>query len=200
MSIAVTKTKIVDYVEPVSIPSYSTKKKPSKVSQSSIVLASKYVDRYVYKYGKLPNSVKISGYKFSIPEYLYLVSKTIQYKQKKNTSAITVKYNLKDLQNIRGTSIYGTISFSKLYTGVKEVIKYMDYYKVAPNYIDTSVGSMQYQTIVFVFTKILARDDLPQRINMTIDTPNTITKSTPMYVRSGTKNPLNNRYTGGKLS
>lgn len=200
LSIVVTKTNIVDYVKPVSTSSYTTKKKPTKLSQSSIVLASKYVDRYVYTNGKLPNSVKISGYRFSMPEYLYLVSKTIQYKLNKNTSSITVKYNLKDPQNIRGTSIYGTISINKMYSGVKEVISYMNYYKVAPNLIKTSVGSMQYQTIVFVFTKILSRDQLPQTITLSITTPNSLTKSTPKYVRAGTKNPLNNRYTGGSLS
>lgn len=200
LSIVVTKNKIVDYVKPVSIPTYTSKKKPSKLSQSSIILASKYVDSYVYKYGKLPNSVKISGYRFSMPEYLYLVSKTIQYKRNKNISAITVKYNLKDPQNIRGTSIYGTISFNKLYLGVKEVISYMDYYKVAPNYINTNIGSMQYQNIVFIFTKILANDELPLMINLSIDTPNTLTKATPKYVRSGTKNPFNSKYTGGSLA
>ncbi|MBZ9571012.1 transglutaminase-like domain-containing protein [Methanobrevibacter sp. TMH8] len=200
LSIVVTSNKVVDYVKPASASRHSTKIKPTKLSQNSITLAASYLNRYVYVHGKLPKFVKISGYKFSIPEFLYLISKTIQYKKNKKNSNIPVKYNLKDPQNIRGTSIYGNISFSKFYKSVLEVIDYMNYYKVAPNYIDTSIGSMQYQTIVFIFSKVLARNEFPTKIDISIKCPNTITKSTPKYVRPGTKNPLNSRYTGGSLA
>ena len=200
LSIVVTSDNVSEYVAPISVSKYTTKKKPKKLSQSSIILASKSVERYVYVHKKLPNSVKISGYKFSMPEYLYLISKTIQSKYKKSNSAIAIKYDLKDPQHIRGSAIYGNISYKQFYDDVKEVISYMNYYKVAPNYIDTNVGMMEYQNIVFVFTKVLARGELPNTISLDISTPNTITANTPKYVRPGTKNPLNNKYNGGSLT
>ena len=135
-----------------------------------------------------------------MPEYLYLISKTIQHKHKKNNSAITVRYNFKDPQNIRGSAIHGNMSYREFYNSVIQVIRYMNYYKVAPNYIDTNVGMMQYQTIIFVFTKALAREQLPQTIFLDIANPNTISRSTPKYVRPGTKNLLNNRHNGGSLA
>jgi transglutaminase-like putative cysteine protease len=154
----------------------------------------------VGKYGKLPNYVKISGYKFSMPEYLYLVSKTIQYKTKNNKSSIAVKYSVSDPQHIRGSSIYGNISFKTFYSYVKEVISYINYYNVAPNYVDTSIGSIQYQTLVFVFSKVLARNEFPSKISLKIASANPITKVAPKYTRPGTKNVLNSKYKGGSLS
>jgi len=200
LSIVVKNNNVSDYVKPVIVPNITNKQKPAMLSQSSIILASNYVDRYVYVHKKLPNSVKISGYTFSMPEYLYLISKTIKYKYKNNNSDIKIKYNLKDPQNIRGTKIYGNISYSEFYDNINEVISYMDYYNVAPNYIDTKTGMMQYQTIIFVFTKVLNRGELPQTIYLDIATPNTITQATPKYVRPGTKNPLNSKYKGGSLA
>lgn len=182
----------------VSVSSYNTNKKPSKLSQSSIVEASKYVDSYVNKYKKLPNFVKISGYKFSMPEYLYLVSKTIQSKYKNNKSSIVVKYDVKDPQHIRGTGVYGNISLKKFYMYVKEVISYINYYKVAPNFVNTSIGSIQYQTLIFVFSKVLAKNQLPTTLYLNIASSNPLTKVTPKYTRSGTKNLLNSKYNGGK--
>jgi len=200
LSIVVKNNNVSDYVKPVPLPSYTTNNKPTKLSQSSIILASNYVERYVYVNKKLPNSVKISGYAFSMPEYLYLISKTIQYKYKNNTSDIVVKYNLKDPQNIRGRKVYGNISYNEFYNNVNKVISYMNYYKVAPNYINTKGGMMQYQTIIFIFTKVLNREELPETIYLDISTPNTITNAIPKYIRPGTKNPLNNKYAGGSLA
>lgn len=197
--INITNNAVSDYVAPVSISNYTTKNKPTQLSQSNIIIASKYVERYVYVHKKLPNYVKISGYKFSMPEYLYLISKTIQYKSKKNNSDIIVKYDFKDPQNIRGSRIYGNMSFNEFYQNVIEVIKYMNYYKVAPNYINTSTGSIQYQNIILIFTKFLNKEEFPQTVFLDISSPNPITKVVPKYVRPGTKNPLNSKYKGGSL-
>jgi hypothetical protein len=76
----------------------------------------------------------------------------------------------------------------------------MNYYKVAPNFISTKTGSMQYQTIIFVFTKVLNRNESPDTIFLDISNPNSITKTIPKYVRPGTKNPRNSKYTGGSLA
>jgi transglutaminase-like putative cysteine protease len=152
----------------------------------------------VYVHKKLPNSVKIAGYKFSMPEYLYLVSKTIQYKYKNDKSSIVVKYGIKDPQNIRGTSIYGNISLKTLHAHVKEVINYINYYKVAPNFISTNIGSIQYQTLIFVFSKLGAKNQLPTTISLNIASSNSLTETTPKYTRSGMKNILNSKYKGAK--
>lgn len=131
LTIEITKNKIISSGNTsVSISTHITKKKPSKLSQYSIIEASRYVDSYVNKYGKLPNFVKISNYKFSIPEYFYLASKTIQYKYENNKSSIEVKYGVKDPQNIRGTNINGNISIKKFYYYVKEIISYINYLRL----------------------------------------------------------------------
>ena len=54
--------------------------RPSKLSQSDIINAAHYVDEFFSRHEKLPNYVTISDYKYSIPELMYLLAKTIEYK------------------------------------------------------------------------------------------------------------------------
>ena len=89
--------------------SIKTPKKPSKVSQSSVIAASKKVKAYADKYNKLPNYVTISKYKFSMPEFFYLMSKTISYKNSKIKYNVVVKYNIKNPSKASGKWVRGNI-------------------------------------------------------------------------------------------
>ena len=198
LTLEINKNKVITFSEYIKISPNLRKSKPNELSQNSIIRASKYVNWYIYKYGKLPNSVKIAKYRYSIPEFLYLISKTIQYKMLNSNKTVKPKYNLKDPQNIRGGDVIGSFSRKKYYSYVKNVLRYMNYYKVAPNLISTSGGLMQYQTIIFVFSKIVAEKMLPRTVDLDISNQNSLNKKIPKYVRPGTKNILNSKYNGGR--
>ncbi|WP_225370214.1 pseudomurein-binding repeat-containing protein [Methanobrevibacter arboriphilus] len=100
--------------------------KPTTLSQSSILLASNSIYKYINKYGKLPNYVTISGYKYSMSEFMYILSKTITYKYNKITSSIKVKYDVKNPSKASGNSIKGTISSKTYYSYAKNIVAFIE--------------------------------------------------------------------------
>ncbi len=167
--------------------SIKTATKPSKVSQSSVIAASKNLKAYADKYKKLPNYVTIKGYKFSMPEFYYLMSKTISYKNSKIKSSIIVKYNLKNPSKASGTWVRGNI-YSYYYSiYANKIIKYMDRYKKAPNYLTSAGGNkIQYQTNIYLFAKALSKTGtkLPYYVTIDIKSANPINSYLPYYNRN----------------
>jgi len=161
--------------------------KPTKVSQSNVIAAAKNLKTYTEQNKKLPNYVTVSGYKFSIPEFYYLMSKTISNKNKKSTAAITVKYNVKNPSKASGTWVRGNIYsyYSSIYAN--KIIKYIDKNKKAPNFVKTAGGSkLQYQSNVYLFAKVLSATGtkLPYYVTHDIKAANPINKYLPNYNRN----------------
>ncbi|MBZ9570808.1 hypothetical protein KQY27_04505 [Methanobrevibacter sp. TMH8] len=169
-------------------------KPPKTISQSSILVAAKYVKTYAEKYGKLPNYVKISNYNYSMPEFMYLMSKTINNKYKGITSSITVKYTIKNPTSPVGNSIKKSITKKTYNSLATSISKYISTYNKAPNYVSTSFGKMKYQTIIYGFSKILTYSysykRLPSYLSLNIKSTNSINKYLPKY--NSSSNPSNN--------
>lgn len=161
-------------------------KKPAKVSQTNVIKGAKSLQSYATKNKKLPNYVTVAGYKFSIPEFYYLMSKTISNKNKKINSAIVVKYNIKNPSKASGTWVKGKI-YSYYYSiYANKIIKYMNTYKKVPNYLKTAGGSrLQYQSNVYLFGKALsgASKKLPYYVTFNVKAVNPINKYLPSYNR-----------------
>lgn len=183
--------------------------KPSSISQSSILAVSSSINSYVSKYGKLPNSIKISGYEFSIPEYLYLASKTIQYKYKNSDSQIKVKYNVKNPKKPSGTNIKKKISSSAYYKYATKIANYISKYSTAPNYLTSGSNKLQYQTLVYIFAKLLTWSNnngnkLPSALSINLKKTSKINKYMPKYAvatktKKVTSKKLNSNYNGESL-
>ncbi|MDR3063813.1 MAG: hypothetical protein LBU40_06740, partial [Methanobrevibacter sp.] len=124
------------------------------LSQNQILIASKAVNSYINKYKKLPNYVTISESKFSMPEYLNLLSMIIYNKYNKKTSAIAIKYNIKNPTKASGVNIKGKLTKAQYYSYSKNIITYIKKYNKSPNYISTKLGKMQYQTGIYALNKV----------------------------------------------
>ena len=165
---------------------------PTKLSQSQILAASKTLNSYIVKNKKLPTYVTIAGYKFSMQEYMYLLSKTIDAKYKKKTSQITIKYNIRNPTKASGVTIKGKFSKAQYYSYAKSFINYVNKYNTIPNHISTKLGNMQYQTALFVFNKIIYysatnKGALPSTVSVSIAKTHTLNKNLPTYERSQAK-------------
>lgn len=165
---------------------------PEKLSQSQILTASKTVNSYINKYKKLPNYVTISGYKFSMQEYLYMLSKTIYYKYNKKTTQINIKYNIKNPTSPNGVTIKGKLTKAQYYSYAKTLINYVDKNKKIPNYISTKLGKMQYQTVIYTFNKIIYysathKGVLSSTASLSIAKTHTLNKNLPNYEKSQVK-------------
>ncbi|MGL4669184.1 MAG: pseudomurein-binding repeat-containing protein [Methanobacteriaceae archaeon] len=162
---------------------------PTELTQKQILITSKTVNSYINKYKKLPNYVTISGYKYSMPEYLYLLSMTISNKYNKKSSSITIKYNIKDPTKPTGNSIKGKISKLQYYTYSKNMVNYIQKYNKIPNYLTTKLGKMQYQTVIYSINKLIYYSEthngnLPSTLSLNIAKTHTINKNIPKYNKS----------------
>lgn len=161
---------------------------PKTLTQNQILAASKTVNSYLKKYGKLPNYVTIGGYKFSMNEYAYMLSKTIYYKYNKKTTKITIKYDINNPSKPAGVNIYGKLTKAQYYTYSKNLFAYMDKYKKAPNYSTTKLGKIQYQTAVYALNKVVYyaathKGTLPSTLSLNVKKTNKINKNLPKYTR-----------------
>lgn len=168
---------------------------PKFVYQSSILAASKNLKKYATKNNKLPDSVIIGDYKYSIPEFTYMTSKTIQYKNNKFNSPVTVKYNVKNPIKPSGTTIKAKISSKLYFTYAIKTLKYMNKYNQAPNYINAGKNvKIPYQTGVLMFASVLTsvydKKKLPTSISLSVSKFHKINQYVPNYVRSSNKNAI----------
>ncbi|MCC7562051.1 MAG: transglutaminase-like domain-containing protein [Methanobrevibacter arboriphilus] len=192
--------------------------RPSKLTQSQILNAASSVYKYIKKYKKLPNYVTIAGYKFSMPEFLYLISVTTYYKHDGKNSQVTVKYGISNPSKPTGVTIKGKLVKSQYYTYSKNLIKFMKKYNKAPNYLSTKLGKMQYQTVIYQFSKLLNwsnshNSKFPKYLSLNIGKKNSINKYIPKYSRASSSSPttdsskekvpssiLNSKYNGESLT
>ncbi|MCL2157083.1 MAG: hypothetical protein FWH54_03570 [Methanobrevibacter sp.] len=161
---------------------------PKTLSQSSIISAANSVKNFANKNKKLPDSVTISGYKFSMPEFDYLLSKTIAKRYKKSKSDLTVKYNIKNPSKPSGTNIKTRIFSKNYYDFAVRNYKFMDKNNQAPNYISHTKGSkIQYQSSIFLFSSVLSylnsKKKLPSYVDVNIKKSQGINKYIPNYLR-----------------
>lgn len=181
--------------------------KPAKLSQNNILAASTTVNSYVAKNGKLPNYITISGYKYSMPEFLYLLSKTIQSKYKKNNADIAIKYSIKDPATPTGANIKGRIYAKDYYNNAVNIANFIVNNNRAPSYANTKLGKMQYQTTIYAFVKILAwskanKNALPSYVSLDIKKTHSVNKYLPKYSSDTTTsgNTSNNNSTSNSLT
>ena len=166
--------------------------KPTELSQDAISDASVSVDKYVSKHGNLPRSVTISDYNFSMPEFMYLLAKTVEYKYEGRDSKIIVKYNVNNPTNPSGDNINGKISAADCQDYSTRVANFISNEGRAPNYVGTPLGNIQYQQTIYSFIKILEEtqdNNAPKSISFNFNKNNKINKYMPKYTRPGVSRP-----------
>ena len=163
--------------------------KPIRLSQKQILTASNSVYKYAIKHKVLPNFVTIGGYKFSMPEFMYLLSKTINSKYKKIAGSITVKYDVKNPSKPSGNNIRAKISSKNFNKYANNVAKYIEKHNQVPNFVTTSWGKMQYQAAIYEFSRLLRwshlhKSDLPKSLSVRVSKSHKMNKVIPRHTNS----------------
>lgn len=141
------------------------------------------VRNFIEENGVCPNYViyisegGVSNY-LTMPDYLFLICKAIVMTYEGNNSNI-MHYDFHSA-NINpsspfGDSINGRIYAEDFYVYAKNVVNwYTENGLRAPNYVSTDLGKMQYQTAIYMFSRI------GQYIYLNGDMPNYVTVSVPI--------------------
>lgn len=162
-------------------------------TSSQINTASSNVKKFVEKNKRLPNYVTIKNSKVTMPQFLKLITvNTVNLNNKKSKSVTisTVKNpSTTSSENVKT----GTLSKSKYVTVAKQVNQYITKYKKAPSSLNTSLGKMNFQNMVYTFSKVLAFQSTHKRL------PNTVSvKPWKVLSKKVTSEGLSN--TPGKVS
>ncbi|KZX15438.1 pseudomurein-binding repeat protein [Methanobrevibacter cuticularis] len=160
--------------------------KPKKISQSQVLSASKNLKIYIEKNKKLPDYVSIGNYKYSMEEYMSISSATIVYKNKNVKTNIVVKYGVKCPKSPKGNSISGKLTRSQYSAYALKAYKYINKYKVAPNYVSTKLGKIQFQSFIYGNSKILAwskknKGVLPRSLTLSVAKTHSVNKYIPKF-------------------
>ncbi|MDR2967118.1 MAG: pseudomurein-binding protein [Methanobacteriaceae archaeon] len=156
----------------------------SLFSKSSILNAATNVKKYVEQNGKLPNYVTIANQQVSMSDFLYLLTKSIVNTDKKNDSDIFWK-DVKDPSKPSGNTITGNLNKNGYLILAGNVLNYIEQNGQAPNYGSTSLGKVQFQTMIYAFSRILDftknNGVLPNYVTLNTKSPANLNKIIPKY-------------------
>ncbi len=130
--------------------------KTTSISVKNIVSAASSLKNYYETNKKLPSTVTAGGVKFTIPEFLYLMSQAIVQISNSNTKNIACIGEVSAPGSPSGDDISNDLSQAKYVAAAKKISNHIVTNKKAPNYVSTGLGKIIYSEIVDSFSRILA--------------------------------------------
>jgi len=140
------------------------------VTLSQINIAAKNVKSYVDAYHKLPASVTVGSKVVTTSQYLNLITSSLL----KINSGITTPVTIKTV-SIPGTNTAtiksGNITKTEYITIANRINTYINTYGKAPAYSMSSLGNIRFESMIYMYSKILAfyvvNNRLPNYVSMT---------------------------------
>ena len=132
-------------------------------TMTQIKTAATSVESYIKTNHKLPNYVTIGTTEVSMPDFLRLLTTDILQTYSKTTTSITLKTlttSAKPTENVTT----GTISKANYLNLASRVNTFMNKYSVLPNYANSTLGKINYESLIYTFSKILAFDSTNSRL------------------------------------
>lgn len=124
------------------------------LTYSQINTAATSVKNFIDTNGRLPNYVTISTYKITMPQFLQLLTENLLQLSSGTKNTIT-------LLSVTGpTNSSGTLSSGNLYKTeylnlAQQVINIIDSTGSAPDNINSSLGTISYENLIYSFSKVL---------------------------------------------
>jgi len=139
------------------------------ISMNQVNNAAKTVKAYVDKNKKLPSYVTISGKQISMPKFLYFLTTDLLNVNSGSTASIALK-TVNAPTAPKGTFNHGNI-LKTVYIKIANNIKtYINNYGRPPNYISTSLGNIRYESLLYMYSKLMAfyntNNRLPNYVSM----------------------------------
>lgn len=126
----------------------------SNFSIDQVNKASKIVNEYVKDYGKLPSTMTVGSKKVTLPQYLSLILNSLIKISSGSSSSVMLKNFRQPKSPITGVST-GTIYKTEYLNLAKKIKNFMDVNGVGPSYMESSVGKIGYNSIVYMYSRII---------------------------------------------
>ncbi|WP_295115503.1 hypothetical protein, partial [uncultured Methanobrevibacter sp.] len=129
---------------------------PTTMSIANILNSAATVKSYYSTYGKVPSSVTVGGYSYTVPEFLYLMAQAAYQLGNSNTNPVKCIYGVKAPAAPKGDTIDSVELYRSDYlTVAKNLANYIKNHNQAPNYCTSAVGNIIYSEVVDAFSRIL---------------------------------------------
>ena len=123
-------------------------------TMTQIQNASASVKSYVETNHKLPSYVTIGSSQITMPQFLQLlVTSLLQINSGVNTAISLGSVN--NPTNSTGDSIYGNINQTEYIKIAQSIKSFIDSNGMVPNYATSSLGKIQYETLIYMFSKVV---------------------------------------------
>jgi len=126
----------------------------NKVTLLSIGTAAASLKTYYESHNVLPSSVTVDSNKVTMPQFLFLLAKGIKDLGNGYSSSIEVR-PIGYAKSPSGKYKSGSLSKTKYLYYVNSLISFINYYGRAPNYQTTSLGTIPYQKLIYMYSKIM---------------------------------------------
>lgn len=123
-------------------------------TSSQINTASNKVKTYVETNNKLPCNVTINNTKVSMPQFLQLMTDNLAAINKGSKKPIVLK-NVQCPTAFQETVASGTLTKSEFLSIASKITTTINTTGKAPSYVNTSLGKMRFENIVYTYSKIL---------------------------------------------
>ncbi len=136
-------------------------------TSSQINAASSKVKTFVETNNRLPNYVTIKNRQVTMPQFLQLVTDNTVAINKGSKKSITLK-NVKKPSSPSQSLKSGTLTKKEYLSIVQKVSTSINSSGSAPNYVNTSLGKMRYETIIYSYAKVLSFYQTNKRLPNTV--------------------------------
>lgn len=152
------------------------------VSISDIVAAAYNLNNTIKSSGSIPTSVSVGGTTYSTAQFLYMMTKAIEYINSGKTSAEILPISVDIASNPDSTAKSGQLSMEEYLDLASRVSSFISSNGLAPNYASSSLGNIKYQSLVDAFARIVAfykvNSRLPSYVTLDVDAQSAVVTKT----------------------
>ncbi|WP_407394037.1 pseudomurein-binding repeat-containing protein [Methanobrevibacter sp.] len=147
-------TKFIDFK---SLSDQSTSPSTTgSVSVSDVVTAANTLASTIKSKNSVPSTVSVGGVSYSTPQFLYMMTKAVEYINAGKTSTQILPVSVAAAPNPSGSSKAGNLTKAQYLDLASRIDTYISKNAQAPNYANSTLGNIKYDSLVDAFARILA--------------------------------------------
>ncbi|MBC7320619.1 hypothetical protein H5T89_08220, partial [bacterium] len=124
------------------------------MSYDEVSNASKVIADQANKTGKIPSQVTVNSKNVTLDDYLYAATTTTINLNSNQKTSITTK-NYQPPSNLPSTTATGTLTKTAYLQVAQNIKKYMEVNGRSPNYATTTIGKVNYQSLIYAYARII---------------------------------------------
>ena len=152
------------------------------ISVSSIVTAANTLKSTIDSQKSIPATVSVAGVSYSTPQFLYMMTKAVEYINSGKTSTQILPVASEAPSNPSGSAKAGNLTTKDYVDLATRVSTFITNNGQAPNYASSSLGNIKYESLVDAFARILAfyktGSKLPSYVTIDADAKSTSASKT----------------------